>query len=99
MGKLIEELARDPDLRDEVCGSIRMWIDTVTEHFAAAQAEGSIRDDISPDVLAQVAVGGFTGMQAISEQLGDGRFTERVEALIKVVQIATVQPRKRGRRE
>jgi AcrR family transcriptional regulator len=92
MGKLVEELARDPDLRDEVCGSIRMWIDTVTEHFAAAQAEGSIRDDIEPDVLAQVAVGGFTGMQAISEQLGDGRFTDRVEALIKVVQLATVTP-------
>src|SRR6266536_2611146 len=60
---------------------------------------GRVRDDISPDVLAQVAVGGFTGIQVISEQLGDGRFTERVEALIKVVQLATVQPRKGGRRE
>ncbi len=91
LGKLIEELARDPDLRDEVCGSIRVWIDTVTEHFAAAQAEGAIRADLDPAELAQVAVGGFTGMQAVTDQLGDGRLAERIEALIGVMQLATTK--------
>lgn len=103
LNKLVEELARDPKLRDQVCGTIRLWIDTVTEQFAAAQAEGTIRDDIDAGVLAQVAVGGFTGMQDISEQLGDGKFEERVEALIHVVQLATLTPsrsqRKRGKRD
>jgi AcrR family transcriptional regulator len=88
LSKLVEELARDPELRDEVCGSIRVWIDTVTEHFAAAQAEGAVRTDLDPAMLAQVAVGGFVGAQAISEQLRDGRFVDRIEALVHVVQLA-----------
>jgi AcrR family transcriptional regulator len=89
LSKLVEELARDPDLRDEVCGSIRAWIDTVTEHFTAAQAEGAVRSDLDPAMLAQVAVGGFVGAQAISEQLRDGKLLHRVEALVHVVQLAT----------
>jgi len=89
LNKLVEELARDPELRDEVCGTIRVWIDTVTEHFAAAQAEGAVRADLDPAMFAQVAVGGFIGAQTISEQLRDGRFLDRIEALIQVVQLAT----------
>jgi AcrR family transcriptional regulator len=89
LSKLVEELARDPGLRDEVCGSIRAWLDTVTEHFAAAQAEGAVRADLDPAMLAQVAVGGFIGAQAISEQVRDGRFLDRIEALVQVVQLAT----------
>jgi AcrR family transcriptional regulator len=109
LSKLVEELGRDPELRDEVCGSIRVWIETVTEHFAAAQAEGAVRADLDPAMLAQVAVGGFVGAQAISEQLRDGRFVDRIEALVQVVQLATQrgtdhelrrdhrgQPRRRG---
>jgi AcrR family transcriptional regulator len=109
LNKLDEELARDPDLRDEVCGSLRAWIETVTEHFAAAQAEGAVRADLDSALLAQVAVGGFVGAQAISEQLRDGNFLDRVEALVQVVRLATQggtdhelrrdhrgQPRRRG---
>jgi AcrR family transcriptional regulator len=89
LNKLVEELARDPDLRDEVCGSLRTWLGTVTEHFAAAQAEGAVRADLDPAMLAQVAVGGFLGAQAVSEQLRDGKFLDRIEALVNVVQLAT----------
>ena len=89
LSKLVEELARDPDLRDEVCASIRAWLDTVTQHFAAAQAEGAVRGDLDPAMLAQVAVGGFVGAQAISEQLRDGRFLDRIDALVHVVRLAT----------
>ena len=89
LSKLVEELARDPDLRDEVCASIRAWLDTVTQHFAAAQAEGAVRGDLDPAMLAHVAVGGFVGAQAISEQLRDGRFLDRIDALVHVVRLAT----------
>ena len=53
--KLTEELARDPDLRDVVCGSIRVWIEDAAKQFRAAQAEGSVRDDIDAATFAEVA--------------------------------------------
>jgi hypothetical protein len=74
-----------------VCGSIRVWLDTVAEHFQAAQAEGAIRADLDPAMLAQVAVGGFLGAQAITDQLRDDRFAERVESLIQVIQSAALE--------
>jgi AcrR family transcriptional regulator len=86
--KLIDELALDPELRDRVCGSIREWIESVAEQVREVQAEGGIREDVDPQVLAEVAVGGFVGMQTISEQLGDDGFERRVEALIRVVRAA-----------
>jgi AcrR family transcriptional regulator len=100
LGKLIEELARDPDVRDDVRGTLHLWIDTVAEQFAAAQAEGTIRDDLDAAVLAQVAIGGFTGMQVLTDQLGDGRFEQRVEAFITVVELATLtRPRRTAARK
>jgi AcrR family transcriptional regulator len=98
LGKLIEELARDPDLRDEVCGSIEVWVRTVAEHYAAARAEGTVQADLEPDQFAQVAVGGFLGMRALSDQLADGHFVERVEAFIEMVQRAVLTPRASGKR-
>jgi AcrR family transcriptional regulator len=88
MRKLTEELARDPDLRDEVCGSIRMWIEDAAEKFGAAQAEGSVRADIDAATFGEVAVGSMVGMQVLSEQLGDGRFVERVESMVALIQQA-----------
>jgi AcrR family transcriptional regulator len=90
LGRLVNELARDPDLRDEVCGSIRASVDIVADQFRAAQAEGDIRPDLDPYDLAEVAVGGFLGMQALSEQLGDDHFERRLEALIRTVQQAAL---------
>jgi len=98
MRKLTEELARDPDLRDEVCGTIQVWIENAAQQFSAAQAEGSVRGDIDPMMFAEVAVGAHIGMQDLSEQLGDGRYFARVESLINLIQRAivpsgsTVQP-------
>jgi AcrR family transcriptional regulator len=88
MRKLTEELARDPDLRDEVCGTIRLWIDDAAEKFSAAQAEGTVRADIEPALFAEVAVGAFVGMQDLTEQLGDGLFLDRVESMLNLFQRA-----------
>ncbi len=90
LGKLIEELARDPDLRDEVCGGIQLWIDAAAAQFREAQREGAIRADLDPQLLGEVVVGCHQSLQGLTAQLGDGRFTERLEAFIQVVQLATV---------
>jgi TetR/AcrR family transcriptional repressor of nem operon len=92
MRKLTEELARDPDLRDVVCGSIRIWIEHAAEQFRAAQAEGTVRDDIDAATFAEVAVGASVGVQELSEQLGDGRLVERMESLVAMIQQAIAPP-------
>lgn len=90
---LVEELARDPDLRDEVCGSIADGVKAVADQFREAQAEGTIRADLDPEVMAEIAVGGFTGMQALTDQLGDQDFERRIASLIAFVRAAiTVRP-------
>ena len=86
--RLTEELAREPALRDEVCGSIRYAVEATAAQFAAAQGEGTIRADLDPDQLAETAVGGFIGAQALTDQLGDGRLAERVESLVRFVRNA-----------
>ena len=91
--RLTEELARDPALRDEVCGSIRYAVEATAAQFAAAQAEGTIRADLDPGQLAETAVGGFIGAQALTDQLGDARLADRVEALVRFVRNALeIQP-------
>jgi AcrR family transcriptional regulator len=90
--RLTEELARDPDLRDQVCGSIWASIDATSAQFAAAQTEGTVRADLDPRDLAELAVGGFIGAQALTEQLADGRLFERVEALVRTMREAVEQP-------
>ncbi len=88
--RLVNELSRDPELRDELCGTLRDQIKGTARQFRAAQAEGDIRPDVDPDLLAEVAIGGFLGMQTMTEQFGDGDLERRVEALIHVVQLASL---------
>jgi AcrR family transcriptional regulator len=93
--RLIDELARDPDLRDEVCGTLRTWVAVVADQFVEAQREGAIRADLDPHELAEVAVGGLTGLRVMTEQLADGGLVRRVDALIGVVRLATLTPSER----
>jgi AcrR family transcriptional regulator len=88
--KLIDELSGDPDLRDEVCGSVAQAIEVVAGQFREAQAEGDIRPDIDPKTMAEIAVGAFTGMQTITEQLGDDELERRIESLVEFVRAAIV---------
>ena len=88
--KLVDELARDPDLRDEVCGSIRVSIEATARQFREAQAEGGVRADIDPDAMAEVAVGAFVGMVTMTDQLGDEDLVRRVDSLITFVRAAIV---------
>jgi hypothetical protein len=48
---------------------------------------------LDPGQLAETAVGGFIGAQALTDQLGDKRLAERVEALVRFVRNALeIQP-------
>jgi AcrR family transcriptional regulator len=88
--KLIDELSSDPDLRDDVCGSVAQAIEVVAGQFREAQAEGDIRADVDPVAMAEIAVGAFTGMQTITEQLGDGELERRIDTLVEFVRAALV---------
>jgi hypothetical protein len=98
LAKVIEELARDPDLREQVCGGIQTWIDLAVQQFREAQAEGAIRTDVDARMLGDLVVGCHQGLQALTAQLGDRRFSERVEALIQLIRLATLTPRASSKR-
>ena len=87
---LLDELGRDPEVRHEAYGTLGTAVRVVADQFREAQAEGTIRPDIDPGDLAEIAVGGFVGLQTLTEQLGDGELQRRVETLIRVVQLATL---------
>jgi AcrR family transcriptional regulator len=104
--RVVEELSADPRLRDDVCRLLRLWVDTVTDQFRDAQEEGTVRRDLDAAVLGEVAVGAFTGMQAMTDQLRDGQFARRIRNAVEVVKLATLvdQPERppgsgRGTRE
>jgi TetR/AcrR family transcriptional repressor of nem operon len=93
LSKVVEELARDPDLRDEVCGPIWNDIDVVTQEFQEAQAEGTVRADLDARELAELAVGAFIGMVTLTAQTHDEALGRRVEVLIATVQRAVAATR------
>jgi AcrR family transcriptional regulator len=90
--RLADDLTRDPDVRDEVCGSIRTWIGSAASDLAAAQAEGSIRPDLDADELAEILISAFVGAQTLTEQFGDDDLERRIEAQIAFVLPAIVMP-------
>lgn len=89
--RLEQELAQNPKLRAQVCGSIRSWIDMVTDQFREAQRDGYLRTEVDPHALAEVAVGGFNGLYALTEWLSDDELESRAESLIRVVKLATLK--------
>lgn len=97
LGRLVEELAQDPRVRDDVCRAMRLWIDAVAGHFREAQAEGSVRRELEPAELAEVAVGAFVGMQTLTNQFHDDDLPRRVESVVRVVRLAVLTPEQPSR--
>jgi AcrR family transcriptional regulator len=97
--KLTDELSRDPDLREEVCGGIRTWIASAAEGFLQAQAEGDVRRDVDADEVSEIAIGLFVGMQTLTEQLGDGDFDRRLELSLRFVEAAVTAHTEAGPEE
>jgi TetR/AcrR family transcriptional repressor of nem operon len=94
--RLADDLSRDPEVRDEVCGTIRTWIASAAADFAAAQEEGAVRADLDPDVLAEFVIAAFIGAQTLTEQFGDDGLERRIEAQIELLRPAVAAPSGRG---
>ncbi|HEY7400360.1 MAG TPA: TetR/AcrR family transcriptional regulator [Actinomycetota bacterium] len=86
--RLADELAANPDVREEVCGSLRTWIRSAAEDFREAQQTGWIGSEVDTDALAEVAIAGFIGMQTITEQFDDDEMDRRLDALDRVLTMA-----------
>jgi AcrR family transcriptional regulator len=83
--RLADELATNPEVREEVCGSVRTWIESAARDFRAAQEEGVVTSEFEANDLAEVAIAGFIGMQTITEQFGDDEMERRIETLNRVL--------------
>ena len=83
--RLVEELSRDPNLKAEVSGPIRAQIAIAADLIRQAQAEGDVRPEVDPQATAELAFGAFTGLEILTEELGDHGFSQRVEMLIATI--------------
>lgn len=90
--RLVDELSREPGLRAEVVAPIREQVGLAATLIRAAQAEGDVRPDVDPDAVAELAVGSFLGLGALSDELADEGFERRVETLIATLRAAIASP-------
>ena len=64
---------------------LQPWVAAVTAQFEEAMAEGSLRADLDARAMAELVIGSFSGLAALTGQLGDDRLDERVDALVAMV--------------
>lgn len=83
VGRLADELSREPQLASIVNGQFEAWVELSTELLRRAQKEGDVRADLDPAEVSEVAVAGFIGLEHVSGTRGVGdlprwaaRFTE-----------------------
>lgn len=83
VGRLADELSREPQLASIVSGQFEAWVELSTELLRRAQKEGDVRADLDPAEVSEVAVAGFIGLEHVSGTRGLGdlprwaaRFTE-----------------------
>lgn len=83
VGRLADELSREPQLASIVNGQFEAWVELSTELLRRAQREGDVRADLDPAEVSEVAVAGFIGLEHVSGTRGVGdlprwaaRFTE-----------------------
>lgn len=83
VGRLADELSREPQLASIVNGQFEAWVELSTELLRRAQEEGDVRPDLDPAEVSEVAVAGFIGLEHVSGTRGVGdlprwaaRFTE-----------------------
>ena len=88
--RLVDDLARDPEAREAACSPMTIGARLVADQFREAQAEGDVRPDVDSEMMGELAVGAFVGLQTLTEQLGDDALERRVEQLIDVVRRATL---------
>ena len=83
--RLVADLCAQEHLRAHVQSGLQPWVAAVTAQFEEAMAEGSLRADLDPRAMAELVIGAFNGLAALTGQLGDDRLDERVDALVALV--------------
>ncbi len=91
--RLIADLCADEDLREQVQSGIRPWVDATAQQFRRAMDEGDLRPDLDPQAMAELVIGAFNGIQALTDQIGDGRLEQRVDSLVAMVRAYTAADR------
>jgi len=85
VGRLADELSREPQLASIVSGQFEAWVELSTELLRRAQKEGDVRADLDPAEVSEVAVAGFIGLEHVSGTRGLGdlpRWTARFTELL-----------------
>ena len=83
--RLLVDLCAQEHLRAQVQSGLQPWVAAVTAQFEEAMAEGSLRADLDARAMAELVIGSFNGLAALTGQLGDDRLDERVDALVAMV--------------
>jgi AcrR family transcriptional regulator len=87
VGKLSMELMENfPDLAPQVRPAMTAWVRLTGELIRRAQAEGDVRPELEPDIVAEVAVAGVVGVQEMANCLTAGQdFRRRIEAFVPLL--------------
>jgi AcrR family transcriptional regulator len=92
MHRLVADLCALEHLAVHMQSGLDPWIAAVTTQFEEAVAEGSLRADLDPRLMAELVIGAFSGLATLTDQLNDDRLDERVDALVTTVRAATERP-------
>lgn len=72
ISRICQELAEDPELIPQLAPQFSAWVDMTASLFAQAQEEGTVRPDLDPHAMGEVAVAAFLGMELMSKVEGTG---------------------------
>ena len=85
VGRLADELSREPQLASIVNGQFEAWVELSTELLLRAQEEGDVRADLDPAEVSEVAVAGFIGLEHVSGTRGVGDLPRWVERFTNIL--------------
>lgn len=77
IGRLCEELARQPEVAERV-RPFDAWFDLTAELFRRAQSEGDMDPSVDPQAAAHYAVCAFLGIDQVADVSGDPSLVERL---------------------
>ena len=85
VGRLADELSREPQLASIVNGQFEAWVGLSTELLRRAQEEGDVRADLDPAEVSEVAVAGFIGLEHVSGTRGVGDLPRWAESFTNIL--------------
>jgi AcrR family transcriptional regulator len=88
IGRLCMELSEDPDLAPATRRQFGAWVELTASIVRRAQAEGSLRPDVTPEAAAETLVAAFVGLEMMSDvQSHRSDLRGRVERYVELFRI------------